>query len=271
MNAASMYTDAGANKKLQQDTAGKTRAFNSTWFIIICSCVFIASVAVTAFFCITMNDSMPMPGVWRMSMMWMRMPGETWLSSFAGFMLMWLAMMIVMMLPSALPMFLKTKKRLNFLCFTSSGYFITWLLAGVVFYIPGVMLANAAMHSESFSNLVPLLFGLTCILTGAYQFTRLKMMNLLHCRSATGCNISMPGNKTGFGLGCKQGITCCTCSSGLMIMQLVLGVMNPVVMVAIALAVAIEKLLPYPVIAVRLFGLTSIIIGVSFTTHWFLY
>ena len=49
---------------------------------------------------------MEMPGGWRMSMMWMRMPAQTWAASAASFLLMWLAMMVAMMLPSAMPMML---------------------------------------------------------------------------------------------------------------------------------------------------------------------
>jgi predicted metal-binding membrane protein len=60
---------------------------------------------------------MEMPGGWTMSMMWMRMPGQTWFASALSFQSMWLAMMVTMMMPSALPMFLFVKlggrRRLN--------------------------------------------------------------------------------------------------------------------------------------------------------------
>lgn len=267
MDAALRYSN-DLKKRLQFNSAEAHKANNSTWFIVICSLAFIISVAATAYFCITMNGDMPMPGGWRMSMMWMRMPGEKWLSSFAGFMLMWLAMMIAMMLPSALPMFLKTKRGLSFFCYTSMGYFIAWLLAGLIFYVAGAMFANETMHSETFSNLVPLLFGLTFILTGVYQFSRLKFINLLHCRSPLGCTISVLKGETGFKLGCRQGIACCTCCFGLMIIQLILGIMNPFVMMVTAIAIAIEKLLPHPIVTTRLFGLASVVIGVIMITRW---
>ena len=45
---------------------------------------------------------MEMPGGWTMSMMWMRMPGQTWFASALSFLFMWLAMMVALMLPSAL-------------------------------------------------------------------------------------------------------------------------------------------------------------------------
>jgi hypothetical protein len=46
-------------------------------------------------------SEMPMPGGWTMSMMWMRMPGQTWLAVAASFTGMWLVMMAVMMLRSS--------------------------------------------------------------------------------------------------------------------------------------------------------------------------
>src|ERR1017187_10137520 len=72
-------------------------------FIMVCALAFVASIVATIYFCRTMSGGMGMPGGWTMSMMWMRMPGQTWTISAAMFLLMWLAMMVAMMLPSALP------------------------------------------------------------------------------------------------------------------------------------------------------------------------
>ena len=47
-----------------------------------------------------------------MTMMWMRMPGQTWIVSATSFLLMWLAMMVAMMLPSVFPMFVKIGEEL---------------------------------------------------------------------------------------------------------------------------------------------------------------
>ena len=211
---------------------------------------------------------MEMPGGWTMSMMWMGMPGETWLISFLSFMLMWLTMMVAMMIPSALPMFLKTKQQLNLLCYTALGYFSIWLLAGVAVYIGGMTIAKATMRSGALSHAVPLLSGVIIICAGAYQFTCLKITNLLHCRSQFGCVISTIKQEKGFQLGCKQGIVCCICCSGLMIVELTLGIMNPLVMGAVAIAITAEKLLPQPKLIVRLVGVVAIIAGITITVNW---
>lgn len=257
------------NNQLQHKiSAAQHKAKIPAEFIAICFLAFVISITAIAYFYRSMGVEMDMPGGWTMSMMWMQMPGETWLTSSLSFMLMWLAMMVAMMIPSALPMFLKTRRRLNFLYYTALGYFTIWLLAGIGFYILGTMLAKAAMRSDLLSHTVPLLSGTILIFAGMYQFSRPKITHLLHCRSQFGCAISTLGRKSGFQLGCKQGIVCCICCSGLMIIEFILGVMNPFAMLAVAIAITAEKLLPQPQIIVRLVGIVAIITGIAITAHW---
>ena len=99
-----------------------------------------------------MSGGMEMPGGWTMSMMWMRMPGQTWFASAISFLLMWLAMMVAMMMPSALPTFLKTRRQRASLCQMASGYFAVWLAAGLGIYAArsGALAKMVAMESESF-------------------------------------------------------------------------------------------------------------------------
>src|SRR3954464_8438190 len=120
-------------------------------FLAVCIVAFAASVSATAYFCRSMCCEMRMPGGWTMSMMWMRMPSQTWFASATSFVLMWLAMMVAMMLPSALPTFLKTKRQWASLCSIAAGYFAIWVAAGVGLYALGVAFAALAMQWESFS------------------------------------------------------------------------------------------------------------------------
>jgi hypothetical protein len=48
-----------------------------------------------------------------------------------------------------------------------------------------------------------------------------------------------------------------------MTIQLALGMMNPLVIIGVAAAIAAEKLLPRPVIAVRFVGISAIIAGIA--------
>jgi len=210
---------------------------------------------------------MEMPGGWTMSMMRMRMPGQTWFASALSFLLMWLAMMVAMMLPSALRTFLKTRRHGASLCSMASGYFAIWLAAGIGIYALGVAFAALAVRSELFSRAVPLLLGASLIAAGAIQFTRWKMTHLLRCRSPFGCAISCPQHETSFRLGCKQGAVCCVCCAAPTTIQLALGIMNPLVMIVVAVIIAAEKLLPRPAIVARLVGIWAIIAGVATTIH----
>ena len=145
----------------------------------------------------------------------------------------------------------------------ASGYFAIWLAAGVGIYALGVAFAAAAMRSELFSRAAPLLSGAVLIAAGAFQFTRRKMTHLLRCRSPFGCAASCPQRETSFRLGCKQGASCCVCCAAPMTIQLVLGIMNPLVMVVVAIFIAAEKLLPQPPLVARVVGVSAIIAGVA--------
>jgi hypothetical protein len=50
--------------------------------------------------------------------------------------------------------------------------------------------------------------------------------------------------------------------------QLVLGIMNPVVMIMVAIVIAAEKLLPQPAVVARLAGITTIAAGIMMTIYW---
>lgn len=232
-------------------------------FIAICALTFVAGLSATAYFCRSMSGGMGMPGGWTMSMMWMRMPGQTWFASAISFLLMWLAMMVAMMMPSALPTFLKTRRRWVSLCYMASGYFAIWLAAGIGIFVLGVGLAMLEMRSELISRAVPLLLSVSLIAAGAFQFTRWKMTHLLRCRSPFGCAASCPQDETSFRLGCKQGVECCVCCATPMAIQLALGIMNPLVMIGVAIVIAAEKLLPRPDIVARIVGIFTVVAGIT--------
>ena len=75
-------------------------------FVGISALLFAASAALTIVWCTSMSAMrrMPMPGGWTMSMVWMRMPGQSWPEAAASFIGMWVVMMVAMMLPSLAPM-----------------------------------------------------------------------------------------------------------------------------------------------------------------------
>src|SRR6476619_5513058 len=119
--------------------SGGDEVTESARFIAVCVVAFVASVSATVYFCRSMCCEMEMPGGWTMSMMWMRMPGQTWFASAINFLLMWLTMMVAMMLPSALPTFLSTRRAPASLSVMAAGYFAVWMAAGAGTYALGVV------------------------------------------------------------------------------------------------------------------------------------
>jgi predicted metal-binding membrane protein len=237
-------------------------------FIVLCVVVFAASISVTIYFGSSMAYEMGMTGGWKMSMMWMRMPRQTWFLSALNFLIMWLAMMIAMMMPSALLTFLKTCRHWRSLCSMAFGYFAIWFIAGLGIYLLGAGFNNATMRSHFLSRAVPLVSGALLIAAGIIQFTRWKMTHLLRCRSPFGCVTSCPQDETSFGLGCKQGLACCACCSGLMTTQLIVGIMNPFVMITLAIVITAEKLFPRPKVTGRLFGIGAIVARIVLAIRW---
>lgn len=225
-----------------------------------------------------MSGGMEMPGGWTMSMMWMRMAGQTWAESAGMFLLMWLVMMVAMMLPSALPMLMGYRRDLSAresaavaapVILVASGYFFVWLAIGAGVYAAGVAFASAAMRFPGLSGVTPALSGVALVAAGCMQFTSWKMAGLCRCRAGVGCRacIARETGWTSWQRGLEQGVSCAVCCAGPMLALLVLGAMNLAAMLVISLVIAAEKLLPRPAFVVRIFGLAALVIGVAVTVR----
>src|SRR5690242_323350 len=125
-------------------------------FFAISALFFFVCAAITIIWCGSMSamGDMPMPGSWTMSMVWMLMPGQTWLGAAASFLGMWIVMMVAMMLPSLTPMLWRYRQtvertseaRLSLLtALVGLGYFSVWILVGTAVFPIGVALATIEM------------------------------------------------------------------------------------------------------------------------------
>jgi predicted metal-binding membrane protein len=237
---------------------------------IIVFLVFVCAAGATLYFNYTMAGGMPMPGHWTMSMMWMPMRSE--FAAAIIFTLMWLAMMVAMMLPSTMPMLLLYRRaallrraqhvgQATFVL--AAGYFLVWTAFGIFAYLIGVIITQAAMHSDQISHALPFAGGLALCAAGIYQLTPWKSACLKHCRDPLTLLVQHlhRGRFGAFRIGIHHGAFCAACCWALMLIQLVLGVMNLTIMVAVAVVIALEKLLPRGEWLARGIGLAAIAAG----------
>jgi predicted metal-binding membrane protein len=220
-------------------------------FLAALTLLFAASTAVTIAWCGSMSamGGMPMPGGWTMSMAWMRMPGQTWLDAAATFLGMWIVMMVAMMLPSLAPMLRRYRGAVHgpspslgrLTVLVALGYFAVWTLVGLAAYVPGVVLAVAAMQHESLARVVPIATAVVLLLAGTLQLTGWKARHLACCRETP--RPPLPANvRTAWRHGLRLGLDCVRCCAGLMAILLVVGVMELRAMALVAAAITAERI-----------------------------
>src|SRR6202011_4977894 len=218
--------------------------------------LFAASAALTAAWCRSMSamGEMTMPGGWTMSMMWMRMPGQTWPDAAALFLGMWIVMMVAMMLPSLAQMLWRYcqavsrtgEPRLGRLtALVGVGYFFVWTVFGMAAFPLGVALAVIEMQQPALARAVPIAVGGVVLIAGALQFTAWKARHLACCREAPERGRTLPSDAgTAWRDGLRLGLHCSYCCAGLTAILLVIGVMDFRAMAVVAAAISVERLAP---------------------------
>jgi predicted metal-binding membrane protein len=151
----------------------------------------------------------------------MDMGVATELGSFSFFLTVWVLMMAAMMLPGAVPAVVRHARAFGGVravpLFVGS-YLAAWTLVGIAAY--GVYRPHGTFAA-----------GMVTIAAGVYELTPLKQ----HCRQC--CRESVHS-------GLELGVCCVGSSIGLMAMLVALGVMSVTWMVAVAVLVLGQKLLP---------------------------
>ncbi len=150
----------------------------------------------------------------------------------------WTMMMAAMMLPSASPLVLLYAKRSNTAdsLLLAGGYVLTWATAGLAAYAVDMRLPEPGDGAV----------GAVLIAAGAYQLTPLKSACLRRCRNPVDFLLTHwhTGRLGAVRLGIEHGAFCIGCCWALMAVLVVAGSMSLGWVVAIAIAVAAEKLLP---------------------------
>ena len=242
-------------------------------FLGISAIVFAASAAMTIASCASMArmGAMEMPGGWAMSMVWMRMPGQTWPGAAGSFVGMWVVMMVAMMVPSLTPLLWRYGQAIGAAGATRSGrltalvglgYFFVWALVGMMVFPLGAALAAILMGKPALARAAPIVVGTVVLLAGALQRTAWKTRYLALCREAPGRGTTPgagPGAAWRYGL--CLGLHCVRSCASLTALALGLGVMDVRVMTAVGAAITAERLAPNGERVARVMGAIAVGVG----------
>jgi predicted metal-binding membrane protein len=185
---------------------------------------------------------------------------------------MWAVMMVGMMMPSAAPVMLlfaamhrrRGAARAPRVVFAfSAGYVLVWTAFSACAALAQWALHHAAMLSPAMTTSSARVSGAILIAAGVYQLTPFKGACLTHCRSPLGFLVShwRDGTAGALRIGIEHGTYCLGCCWALMCVLFVVGVMNLVWVVAIAIFVLVEKIGPAGVVVARVAGVGMIAAG----------
>jgi predicted metal-binding membrane protein len=225
-------------------------------FLGLSALLFVASAAVTVVWCASMSamGQVAMPGGWQLSMVWMRMPGQTWFGVAASFLGMWIAMMVAMMLPSIVPTLRRyrqvvrragTRHLGRLTALVALGYFFVWTLFGAVVLPLGVALSAIAMRQPALARAAPIVVGAVVLIAGVFQLTTASSRRLARRRGARENGRSLPSDAgTAWQHGVRLGVHCGQCCAGPMVILLIVGIMDLRVMAVVTAAITAERLAP---------------------------
>jgi predicted metal-binding membrane protein len=216
-------------------------------------------------------DGMPMPSGGTMSMMWMRMPGQSWAGTAASFLAMWVAMMVAMMLPSLLPTLWRHRTAMRhagavhaerLTALVGVGYFAVWAAFGMIVFPFGVALAAIVMREPALARGAPIAVGAVVMLAGVLQHTTWKSQQLALCRESPSRAHMLPADvRAAWRHGVCLGLHCCGSCAPLTAVLLAVGMMDLRVMTAITAAITAERLAPGGVRVVRAIGHAVVVAG----------
>jgi predicted metal-binding membrane protein len=181
---------------------------------------------------------------------------------------MWWIMMIGMMLPSAAPMILtfatvnarrraRAKPGVPTALF-AAGYLLAWGGFSIAATLAQWGLESAALVSPMAMSVTSTrLGGVLFLAAGLYQLTPLKHACLVACRSPFDFVVNRwrDGALGALRMGAEHGLSCLGCCWVLMALLFVFGAMNLVWVAVLAIAVLVEKLLPFGEWTARIGGL----------------
>jgi predicted metal-binding membrane protein len=213
------------------------------------------------------------------------LPGAAWgASGFAIVALMWGAMTLAMMLPSASPMILtyaeiadtaaRKHERIVSPFMLAAGYTLVWLGFAAAATLAQFAFTRAALLDSGMQSASGLFSGAIFIGAGVYQFSELKHACLTQCQHPFPFFFANWATtpRGVFRLGVGQGLYCLGCCWAMMLVTFAVGVMNVIWMAALGVVMTFEKIgtgkrFTYTI------GVALIVAGIAFVltalaAHW---
>ena len=205
-------------------------------------------------------------------------------AGFAVVFLMWTAMLLAMMLPTAGPMILtyaemaenaaREGERAASPLWLIAGYGLVWFGFAVVAAALQLALARAALLDPSMGSASGLFSGAVFVAAGAYQFSALKHACVTRCQQPVPFFVAnwSENERRVFPLGVRQGLYCVGCCWAVMLVMFAVGVMNVIWMAALGFIMAAEKIATTTRFS-KVIGLAFTVIGIAFiatavAAHW---
>jgi predicted metal-binding membrane protein len=163
-----------------------------------------------------------------------------------AFVPLWTLMMAAMMLPSVAPVAVLYERsvsdnRVLRLATFAAGYIVVWGLAGIPAFAIAAYASSVSMDHPSYVRFIAA--GIFLVV-GLYQVSPLKDRCLGHCRSPFSLLMhyaNFHGPLRDLRAGTHHALYCVGCCWALMLVLVVAGIMNLLVMVALAAVILIEK------------------------------
>jgi predicted metal-binding membrane protein len=144
----------------------------------------------------------------------------------------------------------------------AAGYMLPWVGFGVFAYALVEGVRSFDLGFLAWDRAGQYLAGAVILGAALYERTTLKGRCLRHCRDSRLLR-RRPGAAGAVVMGIEQGGFCVGCSGALMAALFALGVMSIAWMLLIAVVIAIEKLLPRPVVTVGATAAVLALLGVA--------
>jgi predicted metal-binding membrane protein len=217
-------------------------------------------------------EAMSMHGA-AMAVAWTPLCGQSWIGAAASFLGMWSAMMAAMMLPSLAPTLWRYHRAAGrageprlapLTALVGGGYLFIWVMLGAAVFASGAATMAATMRYPALARAVPGAIAAIVLAAGALQSSRWKVRILARCREGC-CYESLACARTfrakslvAWLQGLRLGFHCAQCCAGLTAALIVTGMMDPPAMLAVTVAMTLERLAPEGERIARATGLVMI-------------